>query len=600
MLDDEAIKTFHANVSSRARLLQRYESFVECTQYEDRKTEWFDDGEQSPPLLERKPCIVYPAVKSAIDSNVDLCLSEGRYPAVTALRDDTDDGQDIDEDSAALVDSLLVQIGKQAKLRRVFRAGMAQAQAVGSVPVICGIRGKRRKRLVADIERAQWCTPKLDADGCVTELEVRYPYLVERKVNGQCETVTMLYRRVIDAERDVTYKPALADKDGREPVWTEDPALTVQHGFGFCPVVWYAHMLGPSTVNRFDGHPLHERLLDEVFAVDVALSQRHRAAFFSADPQWVATGVDPDTGGPVADGRPVVGDVLSTPNGGPPGPGNRPTGLYDRPWRVPSVAGQPGSAMKKGPNRLWKFDGADVKVTQHTLPGDALKGISEHAADLIGKLSQSMAVVFMDPQDVKFAATVSGKALASIKARQLDRCDQYRDDMEDGLIVPVVQMLMTIAYQRAGDLKLPGLRAARAVLSRFVDGGIVDMALQLKWGEYFKPDPAEDKQLIDVARVAKEAGLATTKVAVQKIARVLGIENVDQYLDELAEEREEHEACEYEREHALINAANGPAVGRNRAATAGDEEGPTSDRGSGTATTPTKGRATKQPRESRA
>jgi hypothetical protein len=255
--------------------------------------------------------------------------------------------------------------------------------------------------------------------------------------------------------------------------------------------------------------------------------------------------------------------------------------------------------MKKGPNRLWKFDGADVKVTQHTLPGDALKGISEHAADLIGKLSQSMAVVFMDPQDVKFAATVSGKALASIKARQLDRCDQYRDDMEDGLIVPVVQMLLTIAYQRAGDLQLPGLRAARAVLSQFVDGDIVDMALCLKWGEYFKPDPAEDKQLIDVARVAKEAGLATTKVAVQKIARVLGIENVDQYLDELAEEHATAEACEYEREHALINAANGPAVGRNRAATAGDETGPVGDGGSGTAPAPTKGRAAKQPRESR-
>ncbi len=69
-------------------------------------------------------------------------------------------------------------------------------------------------------------------------------------------------------------------------------------------------------------------------------------------------------------------------------------------------------------------------------------------------------------------------------------------------------------------------------------------SLQLRWGPYFKPDPAEQKQVVDMVRAALSGdggGLITKRHAVEKIAAIFGIENVDAALDEIEKEDEERQ-----------------------------------------------------------
>ena len=72
----------------------------------------------------------------------------------------------------------------------------------------------------------------------------------------------------------------------------------------------------------------------------------------------------------------------------------------------------------------------------------------------------------MDSEHIKMGSTMSGKALEALKARQLDRCDQYRSDVADHLIVPTVEMLLRIACATGGTaLRLPGLKKALPIMN---------------------------------------------------------------------------------------------------------------------------------------
>lgn len=62
--------------------------------------------------------------------------------------------------------------------------------------------------------------------------------------------------------------------------------------------------------------------------------------------------------------------------------------------------------------------------------------------------------------------------------------------------------------------------------------------ISLKWGSYFAPDTDDDTKIVDAAIKAHDAGLVTLRSAVQKVQRPFNIENVDQFLVSLEEERQ--------------------------------------------------------------
>lgn len=540
---DEARKAVLANMSPRTRELDMLERYVEGSQYDGRKS-WFDGDV---PMQERAPCIVYPLVASAIESNVDLLLGEGRFPIITTNPGEDDDELDegdedggLDEDQSAIVDRGIKEMSRQVRFRALCREAFGAAQGCGSAVALFGVRAGK---LFAETVRAKWCERKLDHEGRVTELVIQYPYIETfRDKDGAWACRAKLYRRVISAERDVTMLPVDAPTEGQQIKWAEDPALSVAHGLGFCPALWYSHMRGCATVEQVDGKALHARVLDEVEALDMSLSQRHSTALYCGSPQLVEIGVEPGYNPSEAGRTPVIpatreGGVMSTKN----------------PARGGFTAG-PNKARKKGVQIAWQYEGksGETLVEYLTIPEGAVKVLDEHGHDLRTKIAESLSVVFLDPENIKFAATTSGKALETLRQRQVNRCDQYRDDFGDLFVVPAVEMLLRIVHRKAQTEKLRMRGAAKVAktLADFVanDNGAPEDWLApfitLKWGAYSAPDPAEETAVVQATVAAKNAGIITKRIAVEKVKRIFQIENVDETLETLEEEADEHASLE--------------------------------------------------------
>lgn len=465
---ESAQRAIVANTSRRQLRLETLERWVAGTQYEDRKS-WWDD---SVPLWERAPCIVYPVVQIAIQSNTDLVLGEGRFPKFTSKPAEAEDHEEngLSEDDSKTLDRFISEYHRGCRFRAYARDAFASAQGCGSA---LGLHGVRRGRPYAELMPAKWSTPELDGFGAVTSVEIRYPYYEHyRSISGAWAVRARVYRRVIDAKRDVTFFPADAAESGMEPDWREDPKQSVDHGLGFCPAVWYPFMRGAVAVNEIDGIPIHANILDEIQAHDIAVSQRHRGALLS-EPQIVEIGVVPGYS-PTDLGR--TPRVPATPRGGKPSPPGTPDLINGMPNPAfnPLVGGydeqrtQP--ARMKGPGYPWQYPSPDTKVAVLTYPGDALKAQDDNARDLRTKLQEALCVVFLDPENIKFAATTSGKALEAIKQKQLDRCDQFRDDLQERFLLPSVDMQLRIASRLGAGVRVSGATKTQALLKKFDDG----------------------------------------------------------------------------------------------------------------------------------
>lgn len=548
---EQADKAFRANCSPRYVKLDGYEQWLEGRQY-DGMPSWFDDDF---PRWDRAPCIVYPVVDIAANSYVDLLLGNGRYPEFTTkpAENEADEENGHDEAESATIDRFIREWHRITRFRSVSRGSVYSSLGCGSCAVIHGVRNGRP---FANNIPAKWCEPKLDADGAVLSLEIQYPYQEQYKLHGKWAVRARLYRRVIDAKQDTEYFPADAREDGADVQWTVNKDRSIEHGLGFCPVIWYPLMLGAVTVNVVDGKPIHKNVTDEIRQHDIARSQWHYGALMS-EPQPYELGVAPGYN-PTETGRTPL--VLSTESGGENAKAalaaGKVTGGYGDP--------KPKTARKKGPGYVWQYTSPDTKVGALLYPSDALKAQEDNCRDLRIKLQESLSVIFLDPESIKFAATTSGKALEAIKQKQLDRCDQIRDDLTDRYFEPSISLQLRIAHAvlaKKQKLKVPGADAVKPLLDKLaVENDWQIPTLQTKWGPYFKPDVDEQQKLVKMVVEALDAGIPviTLRIAVQKLAPIFGIENVSAVLKELEEaakkrraEADESAAREQQRLHEL-------------------------------------------------
>jgi hypothetical protein len=449
---DSARKAFDANVTRRYVALDSLEKWVAGTQYDGRDNWWTDEK----PLWERAPCIVYPIVQIAIQSNVDLCLGDNRFPSFS-MKPGEDEGTEqngLGEEASAAIDRFLAEYHKLCRFKSHARDAFSAAQGCGTAVAIHGARGGVP---FADLFPAKWCTPKLGSSGEALSLEVKYPYLEEyRNAHGKWAVRTKLYRRVIDAQNDVTYLPADADERGIEPNWSADPDQTFSHKYGFCPVIWYPFMRGCVPVNVIDGKAIHAHVTDEIEAHDLALSQRHRGALLS-EPQACEIGVSPGYN-PTELGRTAA--AIGTKTGGPVSADNPVTSMF-------TGGGKTSPARKKGPGYVWQYTDNQSKVQYLCYPADALKAQTDNAADLQRKLQESLAVVMLGPDEIKAVHNLSGKALEAMKQKQIDRCDQFRCDLEDHFFLPSCNMQLRIAAKLGASLRVPGSAEAAKILKKF-------------------------------------------------------------------------------------------------------------------------------------
>jgi hypothetical protein len=368
---------------------------------------------------------------------------------------------------------------------------------------------------------AEHCTPEFDSSGAVASLTIEYPFIVERIERDCIRAVCMLYRRVIDAEKDVAYEP-VEIRDGVEPAFTAI-ASEVVHGLGFCPVVWYAIKRKGQKAGEVDGCAVHADLLDEVDALCFALSQRHRAALYSGDPQMVETGVarDEDV---APTGREPVATMKDLRDAG----GRTYTGF--------GYAERPRNSRRKGAGTVWRYESPEAKVAMLTLPGDALRAIDEHARDLDDRISQALGYTKASPETIKGA--LSGKALGFLYARTTAHCDRLRQDLWDSFMRPALSMLLRMAHVidkgAPGSLYVPGIGKARKVLARFSRtdeaGALRWMPPRLTptWGRYFEQSADDDLAEVRLAKEAFAAGLVTRELAIERLRGVFAFDSASE------------------------------------------------------------------------
>ena len=553
---ERARRAAEANTPRRFRVLDRLERFVAGTQYEGLPSFWDDDV----PLLDRAPCIVYPIVDCAIRSHASLVMGEGRFPALSTHGDDgeEEDHDGLAAEQAAALDRLIAKAAKQTGLRSVARQLLEAAMGCGTaVAILCARDG----RLAVDTTRAKWSTPTFapGRPGVVASMEIRYPYAAEeRGPDGRMRPVCRLYRRVITADADTTYRPALAAEDGAEPAWQVES--TVQHGFGFCPVVWYRFMAGCGTVAEIDGTAIHAKLTDEVTAHDFAVSQRHRATMSTLDPILVEIGVDEDE-------QPApLGAMASSPYMTP---DMQAAEAANARYRLPRT-GPVKSGRKRAPGMAYQYRDSEATVEMLTLPGDAMKAGTDNAQDIEAKLAESLHWVPIDPKTLQASAQMSGRAIEWLHKKQIEFCNEVRTDAEQHLLLPVVDMLlrMALSLSRRADvaLYLSGLADAAPVLASFerpaADGSQRWMPppVEAHWPAYFPPTEPDEKATGEAVRADLKAGLITLRTAVEKRAAYYSVGNVDQYVEALEGREAERVAAEHDAAMVLGAPAMGPPV----------------------------------------
>jgi len=85
-------------------------------------------------------------------------------------------------------------------------------------------------------------------------------------------------------------------------------------------------------------------------------------------------------------------------------------------------------------------------------------------------------------------------------------------------------------------------------------------SLRVKWGPYFKPDPLEQQQMVQMVQLALGGGpsaaqpIITQRIAVEQCAGVFGIDNVDAILEEIEKETDERAQRELDAATAVIGA----------------------------------------------
>jgi len=558
----EASAAARANLSPRARQLETLEKYANGTQY-DGLADWFDD---EPPLWERAPCIVYNLVGVAIRSNGHLVLGEGRFPVITSNPGENDsEAGGLDEEVSKSVDRGISELHKRTRFRSICRQALKHAQQAKSCAVVVGVRGGKP---AVEVIRSWWCEPTFDIQRNVIKLEVRYPYCEWEKLpDGKWKLHAKLFRRIIDAVSDTTFISLEAEKAGREPppdAWKPDPTKTVKHGLGFCPVLWYGFMRECAAETDYDGTAIHQEVLDECRGLDFALSQRHRSALFCGDPQIIETGVEAGYNPSGQWGK--TGSIPSTYAGGEPSKSNPVTGRFQQ-------TGQQ-AARKKSPGVVWQYESPTTKVGYLMLPADALGVLESHISDLRNKLAEMLCVVILDPQNVKNTADMSGKAIEQLRARQFDRCDEIREDVEENLLLPLTKLLIRVALK--ANVKIKAVQAVAKELAAFAEDG-AELMLFTRWPTgYVKPDPADEQAIVTMATTAVKGGVATRRMALEKVAPIFGIDSVDQAEEALEKERQANMAEQQEAMSALHGDENDDGDGGptgKKPAGSGDRDG---------------------------
>ena len=556
---EQVQKLIDCRKTPRQRDLEGLQAFFEGKQYVGRPS-FFDDKQ---PMQERAPCVVFNLCSIAIESNVAFAMGEGRFPVVLSLSSEDDKTFDKDlglsKDESEVVDSFNAKLVELARLEQAFRQGYRMAQASRSVAFVLGFRNGLP---FAELVWAKLCTPSFDdpADpNKCTRLEIRYRYAEQWRdpirTNGKWWTRVFEYLRVIDDTNDTVYEPvAIWDETDPGVVERASPVkATAAHGFGLCPVHWYARNRESVVGTNPDGKATHDGVCGLLEQLDLVLSQRHRAAIYAGDPQTVLIGIQ--SGDAVGNtGRAAVPGAL-------PGEGQGSAKQWQAAFAVTNGV---GGKLRRGVGDVWSIPEPHGKAVLLTLPGDALDALDHDAEDLANKACDDMGVTIVDASAFKGAGDLSGRTLSFLFSKQINRVSQDREDLGHCCIKPVLSLFYRMLIARPKGVYLPGLDKVLPILARFdrvVESGKVWFCpqLKLKWGDYFEPSDVDESTRAATAISAYNAKIITLKTAIEHVRSVFAIGSVDQYVDALQSEIDDRQQQAIANAQAIAAPPNGPS-----------------------------------------
>lgn len=277
-------------LSPRQQALNHLWAGYRCEQYSGRKVDWnggsaldpieteaiatqgfippgFYDAGSTMPIKFRRPTAPYPLVRVIVDRFTGLLFSEKRHPTFKVEGD-----PDTEAYLGALIDA-----------GRLWALMLLARQYGGSMGTACVGFQFVDGRIVIEVHDPRWVQPTfLDRmTHKLKAIEKRYIYPVEeRDAAGVWQETAYWYRRIIDDERDVLWAPVPVG-EGDEPDWGALPKNVVEHGFGFCPVVWTQNLPVQDDV---DGDPDCHGVYEMIAAIDALVSQANKGILANCDP----------------------------------------------------------------------------------------------------------------------------------------------------------------------------------------------------------------------------------------------------------------------------------------------------------------------------
>jgi len=500
-------KLARLGMSPRQQQLNRLWSFYRCANYDARKVDW--DGReymdpieheavaragfippgfyqaQDFPIKFRRPTAPYNLVKVIVDRFTGLLFSERRHPQLRV------DGDSATEDVAQAL----------AEAARLWPS-MIQARAFGGAcgSVCVGFQFSEG-RPVVEVHDPRWVQPEfVDRSSMkLKSFEKRYMFPQEERdpATGAWVEIWYWYRRVVDENHDVLWKPVLVG-DGAEPHW-DNPALiaeAVEHGFGFCPAVWIQNM---PVSDDIDGDSDCHGIYDMAESIDALIAQANRGTVANCDPTVVI--VTPD--------------------------------------EMPQVSKGSGNAIKL----------TQGSVQYMEISGSGPNAAREMAQELRGMALEVSQCVLENPSNPGGARTAT--EIERTYASMLAKADVMREQYGERGIKPLMEMMLKAARKSTTARQVNGqIERGSLVLPEKIDkhpDGTVTRAvrklgpggsLQLQWPGYFEPSLQDAQSAVQAASAAVSAGLVDKEHASKLVAEHFRVEDVTAMLAAVAEEQQ--------------------------------------------------------------
>lgn len=512
---DVGARVRNLGLTERQRLLNWRYTWYTTNQYDARKVDYDGREYQDPvnrealitgsfippgfyaaaqeyPIKYRRPEAPYHLARVIVDKFTELLFGEGRCPRVRVLGDaKTED----------YVQALVEETDYWGRWLHARKLG----GAMGTVAVGFSFTDGEPR---VEVHDPRWCFPDF-IDRATLELrslEKRWVYTREERVpdgkgKWKWDAVPYWYRRLITTTQDIIFKPVRV-VDGDEPLWEVDTELSVEHGLGFCPVVWVQNH---EVLDDIDGEPDCMGVYDQIEEMDLLQSTGFRGIRLNGDPTVVIKTQAPLT----------------------------------------EIAKGSDNTVKLNPGDEFAY----VEISA-TGPKAALE-----AAGQLKEQIKEVAQVYLPPADGG-AVPQTATQVERTQGGMLTRAGLLRKQYGRGALKLLKNMLRAIQRMAAGTTDETGMRVRKVVklpprveekdgkvtiTKRELGGG---GHLRLLWPRFVEYTLEDVSKATTAAAEAKEKGLIDQRHATEFVAEMYKVTNVADMLAGMKKEAEEAAAAE--------------------------------------------------------